>query len=74
MCNSFRDNKMGASNLIDLKKTFDIINYDILFSKLENICTRRIYLNWIKSYITNRYIRLLTLKTIYLIKLVLTFV
>ena len=51
-----------------LKRAFDIVNHAILFSKLENIGIRRISLKWIK-FILQIDIRLLTLKTIYLIKL-----
>ena len=54
ICNSFRNNKIGAAIFIDLKKAFDTVNHDILFSKLENIGIR-ISLKWIKSYFTNRY-------------------
>ena len=55
ICNSFRNNKIGAAIFIDLKKAFDTVNHDILFSKLENIGIRGISLKWIKSYFTNRY-------------------
>ena len=55
ICNSFRTNKIGAAIFIDLKKAFDTVNHDILFSKLENIGIRGISLKWIKSYFTNRY-------------------
>ena len=46
---------MGAAIFIDLKKTFDNVNHDILFSKLENIGIRGISLKCIKSYLINRY-------------------
>ena len=55
ICNSFRNNKIGAAIFIDLKKAFDTVNDDILFSKLENIGIRGISLKWIKSYFSNRY-------------------
>ena len=66
ICNSYRNNKIGAAIFIDLKNSFDTVNHYILFSKLENIVIRGISLNWIKSYFTKI---LLTLKTIYLINL-----
>ena len=55
ICNNFRNNKIGAAIFIDLKKAFDTVNHEILFSKLENIGIRGISLNVIKSYFTNRY-------------------
>ena len=55
ICNSFRNNKIGAAIFIDLKKAFDTVNHDILFSKQENIGIRGISLKWIQSYFTNIY-------------------
>ena len=34
ICNSFRNNKTGAAIFIEIKKEFDPVNHDILFSKL----------------------------------------
>ena len=55
ICNSFRNNKIGAAIFINLKKAFDTVNQEIVFSKLENIGIRGISFKWIKSYFTNRY-------------------
>ena len=55
ICNSFRNNKIGAAIFINLKQAFDTVNHEIVFSTLENICIRRMSLKWIKSYFTNIY-------------------
>ena len=53
--NIFRNNKIDSAIFIDLKNEFDTVNYEILFSKLDNIGICGISLIWIKSYFTNRY-------------------
>ena len=55
ICNSFRNNKIDAAIFIDLKKAFDTVNHNMLFSKLENIGIRGISLKWITIYFTNIY-------------------
>ena len=46
--------KMALSIFIDLKKAFDTVSHDILFSKLENNGIRGNTLKWFKSYLKNR--------------------
>ena len=44
---------MDAAIFIDIKKAFDTVDHDILFSKLEKIDILGISLKLIKSYFTN---------------------
>ena len=39
---------------IDLKKTLDAVNYDILLAKLENYGVRCVINSWFRSYLTDR--------------------
>jgi len=39
---------------VDLRKAFDVIRYDILFDKLENLGIRETLLKWFQSYLTRR--------------------
>ena len=44
----------SLSLLIDLKKAFDTVNYDVLLRKLENFGVRGVPLDWFRSYLTDR--------------------
>ena len=48
------ENKFVISILLDIRKCFDMINHDILFSKLSNAGVRGVALNWFKSYFAGR--------------------
>ena len=48
------DNNFVLLLLLDIKKCFDSLSRDILFSKLENAGVRGICLDWFKSYFSNR--------------------
>ena len=39
---------------LDLTKSFDTVNYQILFDKLEHYSIRGIALDWFKNYFLNR--------------------
>ena len=51
--NAANDNSTVAT-FIDLSKAFDCLQYDKLFSKLDNLGIRDNTLTWFKDYLTNR--------------------
>lgn len=51
---NLNDKKISVLLSLDLKKAFDVINLDILISKLDNIGIKGNELCWFKSYLFNR--------------------
>ena len=47
--------KTSAVVLLDTRKAFDSVNYDILIKKLQDIGLSPSALQWFKSYLSNRY-------------------
>ena len=57
MCTEADNSKpkqLTAAILCDLSKAFDVINYDILFEKLDHYGIRGIAKNWLVNYLSNR--------------------
>ena len=52
--NIINDGKMALCLCLDIRKAFDAIPHSILFKKLENAGIRGNYLDWFKSYLSNR--------------------
>ena len=48
------NNEYAIGIFIDIKKAFDTVNHDLLYTKLEHYGFRGHALNFIKSYLTNR--------------------
>ena len=54
VCAKADNRHLTASILCDLSKAFDVINYDILFEKLDHYGIRGIAKNWLVNYLSNR--------------------
>ena len=55
LINSFEDNKLTCGIFLDISKTFDTIDHNILLSKLYKYGIRGNTLNWFMNYLSNRY-------------------
>ena len=51
---NFDNNKISLAVFLDLSRTFDCVNYQILFNKLEYYGITNITLDWFKSYLSHR--------------------
>lgn len=49
------EKKFAVGVFIDLKKAFDTTDHDIMLEKMERFGVRRVGLEWLKSYIRNRW-------------------
>ena len=52
---AINDGKITLAAFVDLKKAFDTVNHNILLKKLEYMGIREINLQWIRSYLNNRF-------------------
>ena len=50
---NFENNCLTPGNIIDLSKTFETVDHQILITKLENYGVKGNNLNWLKSYLKN---------------------
>ena len=51
---SFEKNEYTLGVFVDLSKAFDTVNHNILLMKLEYFGLKNKYINWFKSYLSNR--------------------
>ena len=51
---TFEENKFTLGIFIDLSKAFDTVNHDIMLEKLKLYGVQNCYLNWFKSYLSQR--------------------
>ena len=49
------NNEDTVGFFMDLSKASDIVNYNFLFRKLDHFRIRGVALDWVKSYLSNRF-------------------
>ena len=54
LINKINNNKHAAFVLLDLKKAFDLINYELLLTKLSHYGIRGLPLAWLRSFLSHR--------------------
>ena len=56
---AFNDNKFVVATFLDYQKAFDLVSHDILIEKLYSLGVRGRNLNWFRSYLSNRKMRVM---------------
>ena len=56
---AFNDNKFVVATFLDYQKAFDLVSHNILIEKLYSLGVRGRNLNWFRSYLSNRKMRVM---------------
>ena len=54
---NIQDKKYMVTLFLDLSKAFDTLEHNVIFNKMEKYGIRGTALNWFKSYLCNRHLR-----------------